>query len=261
MPHDEGRFSGGANAGAVRIGAAIVGAQKCGTTSLAAALAGHPRVCLARNKEAHLFDDEEVQRRGPTPAELEAHFSHREPGQILLDATPSYLYLPGCIDALVRHSPDVRVIVVLRNPAERALSHLAHSTSVGSETLPPFRAVWRERRRLAADSRPLAPNSPHRAWSYVERSDYAPQLRRLISLAEHVHVVMFGDMIGDPGQTLTGIHRFLSLDESPTALLPHLNISARRRHPAARTVVKLKTRHVAAETAKVLGVPASALRW
>ena len=43
---------------------AVVGAQKCGTTSLAAVLDRHPQLCLAQGKEAHLFDRADVQRSG-----------------------------------------------------------------------------------------------------------------------------------------------------------------------------------------------------
>ena len=88
-----------------RVGAAIVGAQKCGTTTLAAMLDEHPQIRLAVGKESHLFDQAVVHRDGPTDGDIEQYWPDVSEGELLLDATPSYLYLPGCLEALLRHSP------------------------------------------------------------------------------------------------------------------------------------------------------------
>ena len=243
------------------IDVAIVGTQKAGTTSLAHALAEHPQICLALGKETHLFDRVDVQNDGVDDAELLRHFAHRRPGQLLLDATPSYMYLPGCLDALVRHSPDVRVIVVLRDPVERALSHHAHSRSVKSETLPALPALLLERSRLGRDADPLGDTSAHRRWSYVDRGRYAPQLERLRSLTENVHVATFEQMIGDTAPTLRRILRFIGVDDTVTLSLPHLNISKRRGQHLARLAARVLTRGIAAETERALSLPPRSLPW
>ncbi len=243
-----------------RITAALVGAQKSGTTTLAALLGAHPSICLARNKEAHLFDQSEVQGRGPNVAEIDAWFPHRRPGQILLGATPSYLYLPGCLEALVRHAPDVRVLVVLRSPADRAVSHYGHERRLGTEHLPFVVAMASERRRLRRDPDPLAADSAHRHSSYLDRGRYAGQLERLRSLTANYHVVLFNDLMADPGRVLDGIVDFLGVERRLLDQIPRLNAGDGRRRRLGRAMARRLTRADTTEAEAWLNVPAGTLR-
>jgi hypothetical protein len=235
-----------------RIGAALIGAQKAGTTSLATVLARHPDICLAAGKEAHLFDRPEVQRRGPRPDELETFFGHRRPGQVLLDATPSYLYLPGCVEALVRHEPHVRIVVVLRPPVSRAVSHHAHEVRLGYERRSLLMAIALERHRLRRDADPLAADSAHRHSSYVDRSRYDVQLRRLRESSVNVHVVHFDELVLTPIPVVQRIFDFLGLDPIPAVEFPHLNQSGRARHRLAESALRLLTRRSDKRTEQVL---------
>jgi hypothetical protein len=249
------------------IDVAIVGAQKCGTTTLAAVLATHPGLCLAEGKEAHLFDDQGVQREGLPPDWVDHHFGHRTRGQLLLDATPSYLYLPGCIEALVRHNPAVRVIVLLRPPAERARSHHGHERRRGAERLPFALGLLLERRRLRRDRAPLADGSAHRVWSYRDRGRYAGQLRRVAALVPNLHVTTLADLGADPIGEVTAIHRFLGLEEVPPGPLPRLNAAPpaadRRGWPMRAPIDRLlewSLRSEADAAADLLGWPRDRLR-
>lgn len=243
----------------MQVTAALIGAQKCGTTTLAALLGDHPSICLALNKEAHLFDRPDVQRRGPTEAEIDACFAHRRDGQILLDATPSYLYLPGCPEALVRHAPEVRLVVVLRSPGERAVSQYGHERRLGTERLPFALALAAERRRLRRDPDPLARNSAHRHSSYVDRGRYGPQLQRMQSLTDRCHVVLFTDLVTDPGRVVDGITDFLGVQRHPVTDVGRLNAGGRRRRLAVAMARRL-ARHDTADAEAWLGVTAGTLR-
>jgi len=243
-----------------RVTAALVGAQKCGTTTLAALLGDHPSICLARNKEAHLFDQSEVQRRGPTTADIEACFPHRHPGQILLDATPSYIYLPGCLEALVRHAPEVRVLVVLRSPADRAVSHFGHERRIGTEHLPFAVALAAERWRLRRDGDPLAARSAHRVSSFLDRGKYAGQLERLRSITGNFHVVLFNDLVADPGRVLDGITDFLGVERRPLDQIPRLNAGDGRRHRLGRALARQLTKRDSIEAESWLNLPGGTLR-
>ena len=238
---------------------AVVGAQKCGTTTLAAMLDEHPRLCLAVGKEAHLFDDESVQQRGPAAADIERWWPHRQPGQLLLDATPSYLYLPGCLEALVRHNPQVRVIVMLRPAALRAISHHGHERRRGTERLPLGLALLAERRRLRRDPAPLAGESAHRTASLIDRGRYAAQLRRLHSLTPNVHVTTLADLVHDPSVEMQRMFGFLGLQPVPIREAPHLNAGRRRRRPLWRAVLSAVTRNEMITTAAQLGWPEARL--
>ncbi len=240
---------------AMRVGAVIVGAQKCGTTSLAAALAAHPSICLATGKEAHLFDDPAVQSRGLSSARLAAAFAAHRDEELLLDATPSYLYLPGCLEALVRHNPDVAAIAVLREPADRAISHYEHERARGAERLPLPLALLAERRRLRSDTDPLAHGSAARVASYRDRGRYAPQLARLSALVSRTLLLSMEQLALDPGGTLLEVHRFLGIAPMrPVEAFPHLNVgAAKRRRSLTRAVLARSLRGDQRDTERLLG--------
>jgi hypothetical protein len=208
---------------ALQIDVVIAGAQKCATTSLAAALAAHPGICLADGKEAHLFDRRDIQEAGPSQDDLSSFFAHRTPHQLLLDATPSYMYLPGCIEALVQHNPDVRVIVVLRNPAERAISQYFHQRRVGPEPYPLSLALLMEKRRLRRDQNPLSVDSAHRNYSYVSRGRYEWQIEKILALTNNLMVIDFVDLITSPSEVINAIFQYLDLPQILTPSLPTLN--------------------------------------
>ena len=110
----------------------IIGAQKSGTTWLADQLSLHPGIFMAPD-EIHYFDKAQNYSRGVSW--YAKHFEDAAPGQLVAEKTPDYLWANG--DGAEGHLPDVhlklyqalpgaRLIVVLRNPVERALSALTH---------------------------------------------------------------------------------------------------------------------------------------
>lgn len=233
-------------AGNVALDAVIVGVQKSGTTSLAATLSRHPSLCLARDKETHLFDSHDVQQNGLTPDVLDHHFPGRRPGQLLVDATPSYAYLPGCMESLVRHCPGVRIVLVLRDPAERAVSHHAHETRLGFERRSFLAAIAAERWRLRRDRDPLAPNSAHRHFSYLDRGRYERQVAHLRRLTPHHKIVLFEDLLERTEDVINDIYRFLGVSTWHVGEFPHLNARdtpVTRRHVAvARMLMRSEIR-------------------
>ena len=252
----------GTDADALTIDIAIVGAQKCGTTTLAELLGAHPQLCLAKGKEAHLFDDEQVQRDGADASRLQTLFAHRQPGQLLLDATPSYLYLPGCIEALVRHNPAVKVIAVLRPACERVISHHRHERRRGVERLPLPLALLAEPLRLRSSAAPLQPESAQRTASYLDRCRYSTQLRRLHALVaqERVYVTTLDAVAGSTGAELSAIHRFLGIESLPIAGAPRLNASDQATGRVWPALLERMTRREMDAAAELLGWPPERLR-
>lgn len=213
--------------------AAIVGAQRCGTTSLAQLLDTHPDICVARGKETHWFDDAQVQRDGVSAARWGERFSHHTGQSVLLDATPSYLYLPGCIEALHRHNPDLRVIAVLRDPAERARSHYALERERGVETGRYWQALQFEARRLSADRNPLAPGSPARVSSFRDRGRYSRQIGRLLEWFPNALVLRFDELVNDSHTTAQRVAEHLGVSPfmAPVSM-PWLNERRVSRQPS-----------------------------
>lgn len=226
----------------LQVDAVIAGAQKSATTSLAAALDAHPGVCLARGKEAHLFDRQDVQQSGPSQADLATFFSHRLAHQLLLDATPSYMFLPGCLEALLDHNPNAHVIIVLRDPTERAISHYFHERRLGREPLPLSLALVMEKRRLRRDRNPLGINSAHRLFSYANRGRYEQQLEKARSMTRNLMVIDFVDLIMSPGTVINAVFRFLGLEPLPSPDLPSLNAGTEKARWPGRWIARHMTR-------------------
>ena len=243
-----------------KVTVALIGAQKCGTTTLASLVARHPSICLARNKEAHLFDRSDVQENGLTSHHIASSFPDYELGQHLFDATPSYLYLPGCVEALLRHSPDVKILVILRSPASRTISHFWHSQRLGFDDRSFLSALTFEQQRLRRDQDPLAPDSAHRHFSYLDRSRYAPQLLKLQALTKNTHVVLFSEMLAKPQRVLDDIFEFLDLPTIRINEIPQLNSYATRTPRHYNSIAQLLLRNDVVETEQLLALRPGSLR-
>src|SRR5690242_8679107 len=97
----------------------IIGAQRCGTTSLFEYLANHPEIVPPSVKKIHFFDSEYEK----GEAWYRARFPVLENGFITGEATPYYLFHPRVPKRVRNWNPNVKLIVLLRNPVDRAYSH------------------------------------------------------------------------------------------------------------------------------------------
>jgi hypothetical protein len=158
-----------------------LGAQKAGTTSLHHQLLQHPRVFLPPKKELHYFSLSYHR----STRWYAGHFAKARPDQLVGEVTPYYLFHPHAPEWIARLLPQVRLIVLLRDPVERALSGYFHSLRLGHEPLDLEPAFAAEPGRLAdAEShlaRPGARHPAHQQQSYLSRSRYELQLNRYLA--------------------------------------------------------------------------------
>lgn len=222
----------------------IVGAQRCGTTSLFKALMQHPRVRgPVLRKGVHYFDLAHARGldwyRGHFPLRRPGHgpggdFGHGSGHDLDRDATdgpgnggpavqigessPYYLFHPLGAQRIARDLPGVRVLVALRDPVERAYSAHAHELARGFETAPFERALELEPERLAgAEERltadPTARCHAHQHHAYLTRGRYVDQLERLAAHLgrERIHVVESETFFARPEETFAAVERFLGL--------------------------------------------------
>lgn len=102
----------------------ICGTQKSGTSALDAYLRDHPQICMAGRKELHFFDNEDLfQNNAPDYSVYHSSFSPSQRHQLLGEATPSYMYWHGAAERMRQFNAGMKLIVLLRNPVERAFSH------------------------------------------------------------------------------------------------------------------------------------------
>lgn len=192
----------------------LIGAQRCGTTSLYRYLLEHPDVHPALVKEIQFFTFNYTK----GESWYRSHFPVLPAGGLTFDASPYYLYHPqaaGRASALV---PDARLIALLRNPVERAFSHYQHNVQLGTEKLSFEEALEAEPARLAGEEEliardPAYPATAHRRYSYVARGEYATQLERWLARypKQQMQVVVSEEFFDNPGRVFARLLEYLGL--------------------------------------------------
>jgi hypothetical protein len=199
----------------LRPGFLIVGAQRCGTTSMMKTLAQHPGVAPAvLHKGVHYFDVDYD--RGM--AWYAGHFPTARRAALAGESSPYYMFHPLAPARIAADLPDVRLIVLLRDPVERAYSAYTHERARGFEPESFVRALAMEPGRLAGEEERLVadPSYDSHHWrhhAYLARGRYTEQLGRLESLfgRERLCVVDSQDFFDDPAAVFRTVESFLGL--------------------------------------------------
>lgn len=219
----------------------IVGAAKAGTTSLHAYLSEHPAVGSPIRKEIHYFDLNLHRGDGW----YRSHFP-ADGTAITGESTPYYLFHPLVPERVAATLPEVRVIVLLRDPIDRAFSQHNHEVASGHESLPFEQALEREAERLAGEVERLRADPDHRSFahqhfSYQARGRYAEQLERWFTHLDRDRflIIRSEDLFADPAAELAAAQRFLGLD----VVLP-ANLTARNARSYAPIDPALRARLV-----------------
>jgi hypothetical protein len=227
----------------------LIGTQKGGTTSLYDQLCEHRLVLTPVRKEVHYFTHNAARPERWYRSHFPPMPKHAPDGQRPLtgEATPYYLFHPGVPAKAHKLLPDARLIVMLRDPVERACSHHNHELALGFETLPLADALAAEEERLAGEAERLAADATgtsyaHQHFSYVARGRYAEQLERWLAHypREQLMILVSEDFFADPVAATLRVQRFLGLQEQlPRNVAPrnarrHALLAGRqRRHLAA----------------------------
>ena len=194
----------------------IVGTQKGGTTALAKFLAQHPDICFAPCKEVHFFDGVEYDRT-QNQAQLNQLYQQSFPNwqgqQIVGEATPIYMYLPFVAERIYHYNPQMKLIFLLRDPVERAISHYNMELGRGLEWLSLPAAIALEPYRLWKDRHNLHEKSSLRCHSYSDRGFYAQQIIRMQQYfpREQMLFLKTGDLWQHHRGILQDIYDFLGL--------------------------------------------------
>ncbi|HKK94652.1 MAG TPA: sulfotransferase [Longimicrobiales bacterium] len=208
----------------------VIGAMKCGTTSLFQYLGDHPDVLPSRTKQLNFFSDPEVWARGMEWYRRQWPSSPTDPWH--LEASPSYTYPERVRDAADRIAGlegDVRLIYLVRNPIERIESHYFHGFHRGEfSATPSIAEAVRRHPRLLDVTR-------YRRWIDVYRQRVGDE--RLLVLHSH-------ELDRRPVEALAEVCHFLDID--PTFQFPDLgtryNTQAMQAsdHPAVEALGRLE---------------------
>lgn len=170
----------------------VIGGMKCGTSSLHFYLRKHPQILMSAEKELNFFIEEMNWTRG-----VQWYASHFREAPVRGEVSPNYTAcqrFPGVPERMHELVPDAKLIYLVRDPIERAISHWIHNYSHGREDRPFDEAI--------------------RHWSYVERSQYWRQLQAFLDYfpARQVLVVEAEELRHRRQETLRGIFDFLNVD-------------------------------------------------
>jgi hypothetical protein len=202
----------------------IVGAQRCGTTSMFKTIIQHPNVARPfLRKGVHYFDKHFDQ----SPAWYRGHFPIRATstmrrlgrGPVLTgESSPYYMFHPWAAERIAASLPEVKVIALLRDPVERAYSAYTHEKAKGFETLSFPEAIEAESERIAGERDAMLADPSYDSFhlqhhAYVTRGEYLPQVESLVKVfgPERVLVVDAGDFFERPAETFAPVLPFLGL--------------------------------------------------
>lgn len=210
---------------AVRPNFVVVGAMRCGTTSLYGWLRLHPDVFMPDGKELHYFEH----RHENKFADWRTYLSLFVPGRgkrAVGEATPSYLTKPESAAWIKLALPDARIIMILRDPVARAHSHYGHALMNGRETSPTFEGALAQDCRWHETERSESEAAEH-GRCYFYRGFYYHQVKRYLDhfAREAVRIYLFEDLLSRPEEIHGDLCRFLGIAETPPPPFPHRNRS------------------------------------
>jgi hypothetical protein len=204
----------------------IIGAQKGGTTSLHEYLAEHPEVGSSSIKEVQYFSLNSHR----SIEWYRAHFPERDKYRHVFESSPYYLFHPCCPQRIHLALPDVKLIVLLRDPVDRAYSHHNHECALGFESLDFAAALAREQIRLAGEEGRIKAERRYRSfahqhYSYLARGMYAEQLERWLQFFPREQMLLLAseDLFADPARTLHHVQDWLGLSSHTPAGLSARN--------------------------------------
>ena len=173
----------------------IIGAMKCGTTTLAEILSNHPDVCFCRKKEPHFFS-----KNANWQNCLEEYKNLYQPSgqQICGEASTTYTFFPkyNACPELYKFNPHLKLIYIMRNPVDRVVSQYLHCYSRGYTSLPLEEAI------LANPG-------------YINLARYFIQIRPYLELfgKQQIMLLTLEEFLANKSKTLSKIANFLDIDQ------------------------------------------------
>lgn len=208
----------------------IIGSQKAGTTSLYQYLCQHPKILEAKKKEVNFFGDQFHQ----GIDFYKTQFPTLKPGEITGDATPEYCLFPKIPVRVHQLFPEVKIIFLLRNPVERAISHYHHNLvfdQILSKKLAGYKkrevlgfgnAIEKEYERLKLDVKKLNSDENYRRsnyynythHSYLTRGIYFYQVKNWMENfpKEQIMILKSEDFFRNTNEVFTRVLSFLDLE-------------------------------------------------
>ena len=233
----------------------LLGAAKCGTTSLANCLMQTKGVCRSNPKEPYFFEKEYesgldfYERR---------YFSHWQGEPVIGEARHRNLYFPYIPERIHQVNPDAKLLVIVRNPIDRAYSHWLMHWSIGKEDLRFRPAIEADLERIGRRGYCESAEEERESRTYVDTGFYWEQIKRYLDLfpEKQLKVILFEDFVKEPKKSMQSVADFLGLDENAAS---DVNYDKRQANvpPWARFAVRtyrfVGAKHLVPEPVKHVG--------
>ena len=219
----------------------ILGAPKCGTTSMAAWLSEHPNVFMSPIKEPCLFCTDLIPKHPRCMVGYEGLFSSATSEHtVVAEATSDYLFSRSAVPNILDYADDARFLVMVRNPIDMAPALHSEKLYQGDEHIADFEQAW----MLQDDRR--AGRSLSRLCRDPQLLLYGPycrvgeQLERLFGLVprERVCVLDLDDVRSLPGREYLKLLGFLGLPDDDRSTFPVHNVAKARRSPTLARLMR-----------------------
>jgi len=218
----------------------IIGAPKCGTTSLVSWLSDHPQVFMSERKEPNYFNtDMRILGAIRSSIDYEALFKNvRKQEKAIGEASTRYLRSKVAIPAILKYNPSAKFIVSLRNPIEMVASAHMHLVRRGVEPELSLKRAWEiQEERKACKHLPFL-GIDGEFFQYSKICSLGEQVERLFACVNTVQVIviLLDDMKRDPRQEYNRLLNFLDIEDDKRKLFPKLNERQTPKHPTLARV-------------------------
>jgi hypothetical protein len=217
----------------------IVGAPKCGTTSMYLYLQEHPEIFLPAQKELHQFGTDLAFKHDRSEAHYHSHFKSWGNEKVGGEASVWYLYSKTAAQEIHDFNPAAKIIIMLRNPTDMVHAQHSQAVYVGRETISDFAGALESEEARKKGELPTHPLSPREVFYYREIARYSEQIIRYEQVfgRENLHIILFDDLKSDVNRVYAETLRFLGVDDTFEADLSPKNKNRRYKNKSLHYLV------------------------
>jgi len=194
----------------MKVGIFIVGTPKSGTTSLHYYMNEHPEILMSSVKEPDFFTDKEIVDQGlyygtsriNTLQKYHSLFSDKNDEKIFGESSVSYLFYPEVPKRIKKYNTEAKIIIMLRNPVDRAFSHYLMDFRLGLLS-DRFEDVFNKKESL-------------KFQQYFLLGNYYSQVKRYFDefSKENVHIIWYSDFKKDAEKEVQKVFKFIDVDSN-----------------------------------------------
>ena len=203
----------------------VIGANKAGTTSLHNYLNQHPEIYMSPVKEPMFFslEGKRIDRSKPflknainNLEDYQALFKEVSKQKAIGESSTSYLSAGQAPERIKKYIPNVKLIAIIRHPAERAYSNYIMHLGLGMETIPDFGKAIKKAKQIGSDNY-------LKVWRYTRLGFYYEQLKRYFEIFDRnqIKIYLYEDWNNNPDKVIKDIFKFLEVDE---AFIPDMSV-------------------------------------